>query len=187
MRQQIRRTVGLTTVALLGLVGFLAADQMAGSATGRSNATLSLRQTKLGAILVNAQGRTLYLFTRDRNARSSCTAACIRAWPPLLARGKPTAGTGLDPKLVGTTRRPNGAVQVTYNRHPLYTFALDKSADQTSGQRRTAFGGRWFAVSARGTAVTGTVVNTTTVITTSSQSTSVSTSTTMTSITSPYP
>jgi predicted lipoprotein with Yx(FWY)xxD motif len=187
MRQQIRTTVATATVAVLGLVGFLAADQVAGSATGRSAATLSLRQTKLGAILVNAQGRTLYLFTRDRTARSSCTAACVRAWPPLLARSKPTAGAGLDPKLVGTTRRPNGAVQVTYNRHPLYTFALDRGAGQTNGQRRAAFGGRWYALSARGAAVTGTVVTTTTVITTSSQSTSVSTSTTMTSITSPYP
>jgi predicted lipoprotein with Yx(FWY)xxD motif len=182
MRRQITTIAAVATAALLGLVGFFAADQVAGGTTGR--ATLSLRQTKLGPIVVNAQGRTLYLFARDRSGRSTCTAACAKFWPPLLTRSKPSAGTGLNPRLVGTTRRANGSLQVTYNRHPLYTSALDKAAGQANGQRRTAFGGRWYAVSARGTAIVGTATTTTISTTTS---TTTSTETTRTTITDPYP
>jgi hypothetical protein len=55
--------------------------------------------------------------------------------------------------LLGTTRRSNGGMQVTYNKHPLYSFALDKKTGQTNGEGMVAFGGKWYAVSAKGTAV----------------------------------
>ena len=141
----------LLTVAL-GLVGFLASGAIARSAS-QSNATVSLRKTDLGTILVNARGHTLYLFAKDKGGRSSCNGSCASFWPPLLSRGKPTAGLGVRKSLLGTTRRSNGSMQVTYNKHPLYTYALDRGAGQTKGEGNSLFGARWWAVSANGRAV----------------------------------
>jgi predicted lipoprotein with Yx(FWY)xxD motif len=157
----------LALVSALGLIGFLAAGSIARSATGTSHATVSLRKTKLGSVLVNSSGHTLYMFAKDRNGKSSCNATCAGFWPPLIRHGKPTVGPGVKASLLGTTRRSNGSVQVTYNKHPLYGFSLDKRAGQTNGEGRSAFGGRWYAVSANGTAVhkpppTTTTTNTTT-------------------------
>lgn len=148
----ITRILVLTLTMALGVIGFLAAGSVAGSAT-KSNATVSLRKTNLGLILVNARGHTLYLFAKDRSAKSSCAGSCARFWPPLLSRGKPTAGGGVKTSLLGTTRRTNGTLQVTYNRHPLYTYALDRAAGQTKGEGNSLFGARWWAVSASGRAV----------------------------------
>ena len=136
----------------LGVTGFLTAVSVAGGVT-RTTATVSLRETKLGPILVSARGRTLYLFAKDRNGKSACRASCARFWPPLLSNGKPTAGRGVRPLLLGTTKRADGGLQVTYKRHPLYTYALDKRAGQTRGEGSFAFGAKWYAVSANGRAV----------------------------------
>jgi predicted lipoprotein with Yx(FWY)xxD motif len=141
----------LTLTAMLGVTGFLAAASVAG--TARTNATVSLRKTGLGMILVNSRGRTLYLFARDTKGKSTCSGTCAKFWPPLLASSKPTAGAGVKSSLLGTTRRSDGRVQVTYNRHPLYGYALDKQAGQTKGQGVLGFGARWYAVSARGARV----------------------------------
>jgi predicted lipoprotein with Yx(FWY)xxD motif len=155
----------LTLTVALGMIGFLAAGSVAGSAT-TANATVSLRKTKLGPILVNAQGHTIYLFAKDRNGKSTCSGSCARFWPPLLSRGKPTAGPGVEPTLVGTTRRSNGRLQVTYNKHPLYSYSLDKRAGQTNGEGNFGFGGKWYAISAKGTAVVKAPTTTTTTPTT---------------------
>jgi len=171
-REALTRTVVLLTLtAVLGVNGFLVAGSVARSAT-QTNATVSLRKTTLGQILVNSRGHTLYLFAKDRNGRSACSGACARFWPPLLSQGKPTGGSGVKPSLLGTMKRSNGSLQVTYNRHPLYTYVLDKRAGQTKGERVSAFGARWYAVSARGRAVVG------------ASTTGTSTSTTTTT---PYP
>ena len=169
-----RVVVVLTMTAVLGVIGFLAAGSVARSAT-ETNATLSLRKTKLGPILVNSKSHTLYLFAKDRNGRSACGGSCARFWPPLLSKGNTTAGPGVKASLIGTTRRSNGSRQVTYNRHPLYTFTLDKRAGQTNGEGNTAFGAKWYAVSARGTAVF------------KASTTTTSTTTTGTTTTNPYP
>jgi predicted lipoprotein with Yx(FWY)xxD motif len=156
-----RMSVVLTLTAALGVVGFLAAGTVAWSAT-QTNATVSLRKTKLGPILVSSRGHTLYLFGRDRNGRSACSGDCAKFWPPLLSQGKPTAGAGVKASLLATTKRSNGSLQVTYNKHPLYTYALDKQAGQTNGEGSSAFGARWYAVSASGTAVIKAPATTTT-------------------------
>ena len=161
--QKGRMALALTLTVAIGVSGFLAASSVAGNA--RASATVSLAETKLGMVLVNSRGHTLYLFARDRNGRSACSASCARFWPPLLSSGKPTAGSGVKQSLLGKTRRSDGRLQVTYNRHPLYTFALDKKAGQTAGQGNLAFGARWYAVSARGTKVVRPVANTTTTTT----------------------
>ena len=146
------RVVLLSLAALLGLVGFLVAGSIARSAT-QANRTVSLSSTKLGEILVNSKGHTLYMFLRDKNGKSSCSGSCAKFWPPYLQHGKATAGSGVKASLLGTTRRSNGSMQVTYKRHPLYGFALDKKAGQTNGEGQVAFDGKWYALSAKGTAV----------------------------------
>lgn len=159
------RTIAVMVAAALGVVGFLAAGSIGRSAT-RPSATVSLHKTTLGMILVAASGRTLYLFGKDRNDRSACSASCAQFWPPLLSRSKPTAGPGVRSALLGTTRRSNGSLQVTYNRHPLYTYALDKREGQTKGEGVFAFGATWYAVSAKGIAIVKTGATTTTTGTT---------------------
>jgi len=159
-----RMVAVLTVTAMLGVVGFLAAGSVARSATG-TNATVALRKTKLGMILVNSRGHTLYLFAKDRNGKSACSGSCAKFWPPSLRSGRPTAGSGVKASMLGTTKRSNGSLQLTYNKHPLYTFTLDKQAGQTKGEGALAFGARWYAVSARGTAVVKTSTTTTTTTT----------------------
>ena len=160
-----RSVVVLTLTAVLGVIGFLAAGSIALSAT-RTNATVSVHKTKLGLILVNSKRHTLYMFAKDKNGKSSCNGSCAKFWPPSLQVGKPTAGSGVKASLLGTIRRSNGSRQLTYNKHPLYTFTLDKKAGQTNGEANLAFGARWYAVSAKGRAVVKASTTTTTTGTT---------------------
>jgi predicted lipoprotein with Yx(FWY)xxD motif len=146
-------TVTIMLAAALGVVGFLVAVSIAHSAT-RSTATVSLRKTTLGSVVVTVNGHTLYLFGKDRNGKSACAGSCAKFWPPLLTRNKPTAGPGVKASLLGTTKRSNGTTQVTYNKHPLYTYLLDKRAGQTKGEGVSAFGAKWYALSAKGAAIT---------------------------------
>lgn len=143
--------LGLLAASLAALGVWSAAALAGGTSPGR--ATVSLHSTDLGKVLVNAQGRTLYLFLKDRNGKSACTGRCAQYWPPLSARGKPTAGAGVKPAWLATVRRADGRMQVTYRRHPLYLFALDKRAGQTAGEGMSAFGAKWYAVAANGAAV----------------------------------
>jgi predicted lipoprotein with Yx(FWY)xxD motif len=155
----------LTLLAMLGVIGFLAAGSIARSATGTTG-SVSVSKTKLGLILVNSRGHTLYMFAKDKNGKSSCNGSCAKFWPPSLQVGKPTAGSGVKASLLGTIRRSNGSRQLTYNKHPLYSFTLDKRAGQTNGEGNLAFGARWYAVSAKGTAVVKASTTTTTTTTT---------------------
>jgi predicted lipoprotein with Yx(FWY)xxD motif len=164
----MRTLLALTLALCLGAIGFLAAGALAGDA---ARGTVSLRTTKLGPVLVDSKGRTLYLFTRDLAGRSACSKTCATRWPPVISRGTPTAGAGAKQPLLAKTKRSNGATQVTYNEHPLYRYALDKRPGQTLGQRLSAFGGRWYAISSAGKPVTaappsGTPTTTTTTTTT---------------------
>jgi predicted lipoprotein with Yx(FWY)xxD motif len=107
----------------------------------------------LGRILVDSRGRTLYLFKKDTGARSRCSGSCAVNWPPLLATGRPVAGSGIKSSKLGTTRRSDGKTQVVYNRHPLYRFVADSKPGDTNGQGLTAFGARWFVVSPAGSQI----------------------------------
>ena len=117
--------------------------------------TVNVRRSRLGKILVDSRGRTLYLFKKDSGKKSACFGQCATFWPPLRANGKPTAGSGARASKLGTTRRSDGKPQVTYNGHPLYRFAQDKKPGDTNGEGLTAFGARWFAVSPAGKQVSG--------------------------------
>jgi len=112
--------------------------------------TVAVGNSGLGNILVDSQGRTVYMFGADSGTTSACTGACAAAWPPVQAMGTPTAGNGANAALVATTSRSDGTSQVTYNGHPLYTFAGDNQAGDTNGEGRVAFGGTWSALSPAG-------------------------------------
>ncbi len=110
-------------------------------------ATVQLRHTNLGSILVSSSGRTLYEFTRDHANKSSCAAisGCSAAWPSLKASGKPTAGAGIKASLLSS----HGG-QVTYAGHPLYTYSGDSGPGKTSYVGIKEFGGTWYAINASG-------------------------------------
>jgi predicted lipoprotein with Yx(FWY)xxD motif len=155
------RTAPALTIWLIAAAAALAALAAAifllhapKSAAARTASTVvSTRSTSLGRILVNSRGRTLYLVAKDKNGKSACAGMCATFWPPLIAAGKPRVAGGAKASLLGTTKRADGRLQVTYNHHPLYTFVKDKQAGQTNGEGLTAFGGQWDAVSPAGTKV----------------------------------
>ena len=119
-----------------------------------SSATVSVANTGLGKILVDAKGRTLYLFEKDSGTKSACSGGCAAAWPPLRASGKPTAGSGANASLLGTTPRSDGKSQVTYAGHPLYLYQGDSKPGDTTGQGSTGFGAPWYVLSPTGTDIT---------------------------------
>jgi predicted lipoprotein with Yx(FWY)xxD motif len=116
-------------------------------------AVISTAKTSLGQIIVNSNGRTLYLFEKDRNGKSACSGQCAAFWPPLITSGKPSVTNGAKASLIGTTKRADGRLQVTYNHHPLYTFVKDKKAGQTNGEGVNAFGAVWDAMSPAGATI----------------------------------
>jgi predicted lipoprotein with Yx(FWY)xxD motif len=120
-----------------------------------TSSTVAVASTNLGNVLVNSEGRTLYLFGADSGTKSACSGACAAQWPPLVTSGTPTAGSGAKASLVGTSMRSDGKQQVTYNGHPVYTYAGDQQAGDTNGQGLNAFGGSWFALTASGDQVSG--------------------------------
>ena len=120
------------------------------SSSGGGGSSVKLASTKLGKVLVDAQGRTLYLFEADKGAMSACGGACASVWPPLTITGKPTAGSGITASKLGTTKRSDGSTEVTYNGHPLYTYAGDSGPGQTAGQGIDGFGAEWYVLSAAG-------------------------------------
>jgi predicted lipoprotein with Yx(FWY)xxD motif len=136
------------------------AASSAPSSTSASSGTVDLAKGNLGPILIDSRGRTLYLWQADTGAKSTCTGACASAWPPLVATGKPTAGSGVRSSLLATTKRANGTEQVTYNGHPLYRFAGDTAPRQTNGQGSTGFGAPWYVLSPGGNALTGATAST---------------------------
>jgi predicted lipoprotein with Yx(FWY)xxD motif len=113
-------------------------------------AFVGLEKAALGKILVDAHGGTLYLFERDRNGVSMCDSVCAKNWPPLTSHATPRAGKGVRQSLLHLGRSRNGARQVTYAGHPLYTFVGDKRGGQTAGEGLDAFGGEWYVVDAKG-------------------------------------
>ena len=120
------------------------------AATDSQAARVSAASSSLGKIIVDGNGRTLYLFEKDTRGRSACSGTCAMYWPPVTTHGNPVAGRGLKSSLLGTIRRANGARQVTYASHPLYRYVLDTKAGQTNGEGLQDFGAGWDALSPAG-------------------------------------
>ncbi len=125
------------------------ANSSSSSSTSTSGTVIGTRSTKLGTVLVNAQGHTLYWFAKDTATTSNCTGTCATYWPPVI--GKPAAAAGASlPKGFGSITRSGGQVQATYDGHPLYTYAADTSAGMTSGNGANLSGGKWWAMTPTG-------------------------------------
>src|ERR1700744_5132894 len=114
--------------------------------------TVATRHTGLGNVLVDAQGRTLYLFEKDKGMTSACSGACASIWPPLKAT-KVVAGTGLSAAHLSGAKQPGGGGDVTYAGHPLYTYVGDTKPGETKGQGLNQFGAEWYVLSPSGTKI----------------------------------
>jgi predicted lipoprotein with Yx(FWY)xxD motif len=113
-----------------------------------AGASVAVGTTSLGDVLVDGEGRTLYVFTADTADRSTCTGACLQAWPRYTPTAV-TAGDGVDEALLGTIT-VDGVQQATIDHRPLYHFASDSAPGDVKGQ---GVGGNWFVVSPKGTPV----------------------------------
>ncbi len=129
-------------------------ENSAASPATEGEATLTAAEVPgLGAVLVNSEGLTVYEFAKDKGTTSSCYGAYEERWPPVTATDMPTAGEGTAAAQLGTTKRKDGSMQVTYAGHPLYTFVADKSPREANGNGSDAFGGLWWALDEAGSAV----------------------------------
>jgi predicted lipoprotein with Yx(FWY)xxD motif len=133
-----------------GLLAVVAAVVAPVAASSTGGATVKIAKSKLGSILVDSRGITLYDFPPDKAGKSTCYGACAALWPPLLTKGKPHAGPGVKAALLGTTKRKDGKIEVTYGGHPLYYFVSDRKPGQTTGQGLNQFGAPWWVLSAAG-------------------------------------
>lgn len=126
------------------------ATTAAGTASGGAAATISTAKIPLGTILVNGSTRPVYLFEADTGTTSTCTGACAAAWPPVVTKGTPKATGSARSAKLGTTKRADGTLQVTYAGHPLYTFARDTTAGKATGEDSNAFGAGWYVLAPSG-------------------------------------
>ena len=154
-----RRVIGLSallaawTVAGAGAVAASTTQATVANSGATSAASLTAHSSRYGKILFDGRGRVLYLFARDRGGRSSCSGACATAWPPFLTKGAPRTLSGVNAKLLGTTKRGDGTLQVTYAKHPLYYFKEDTKPGQIKCQNVSNFGGLWLVVAPSGKSV----------------------------------
>lgn len=124
------------------------ADQVA-RARVPAHARLTLRSSEYGKTIFDSSARVLYVFSADRSSTSNCYGVCAKAWPPMLTKGAPSAGSGVKASLLGTTKRRDGTLQVTYNRHPLYYYSADMRG-KIMCQHANMHGGFWYVVKANG-------------------------------------
>ncbi len=115
-------------------------------------ATVEVRETARGKILVDEAGFTLYMFTADKKHQDHCITVekCTSFWPPVLVTGMPTAGEGVKSKFVSTTTLPGGEKQVTFKKKPLYTYVGDAMPGETDYIGAFEFGGYWYGLTAKG-------------------------------------
>jgi predicted lipoprotein with Yx(FWY)xxD motif len=138
---------------LLAVFALLAAIVAVPAFAAPPRAKVLVRSTKVGEVLVDARGRSLYLRTIDGSRKSTCYGSCAAAWPPFVTSGTPRAGSGVKHALLGTAKRTDGTLQVTYAGHPLYFFGQDAKAGQIAGQGTA---GTWWVLGASGKKITKT-------------------------------
>ncbi len=126
-------------------VAVLAAASGSVSAATSAAAKLSVQSTEYGKVLFGPGGKVVYAFGADKSSTSRCYGVCAAAWPPLLTKGAPLAASGVESKLLGTTKRRNGTLQVTYAGHPLYYYSADKIG-KVMCQHANMHGGLWLIV-----------------------------------------
>jgi predicted lipoprotein with Yx(FWY)xxD motif len=122
----------------------------ASSGAGSVGVVKAAKVGDLGTIIVDSEGLTLYDFHKDKGGKSSCYGACAGAWPPLLTEGEPKAEAGAMASQLGTTKRKDGTVQVTYAGWPVYTYVGDKGPGEANGNDFSQFGAQWYALMPNG-------------------------------------
>ena len=140
-------------VILVALAATLAVGTNGAEATNTStpaHAKLILHKSEFGKVIFDSNGNVVYMFGRDKTATSTCYGICAKAWPPLLTKSTPSVGTGLNANLLGTTKRKDGSLQVTYNHHPLYFYSADMHG-KIMCQHAVMHGGIWLVLKANGT------------------------------------
>ena len=115
-----------------------------------AGAAIDARATALGRTLVDARGRTVYLFEADKPNVSNCSGACLSIWPPLTSGAKPQAKGGVLAAKIGTISSTGGKQQVTYGGHPLYYYVGDQKPGDTKGQGLNQFGAEWYVLAPTG-------------------------------------
>ena len=138
---------------LVLLVAVVLATVLVPTATPADRGTVTVHASRFGRTLFDGRGFVLYAFTRDPRGRSVCTGACAAAWPPYTVAAPPRAGAGVTRSLLGTTRRADGKLQVTYAGRPLYYYVGDRRPGQILCQNVSEFGGLWLVARANGTLV----------------------------------
>ncbi|HEV8105412.1 MAG TPA: hypothetical protein VGP69_16890 [Gaiellaceae bacterium] len=146
----MNRLITLVTALIAAVAVAATAAAFALAADTGSSAKVAIGRSPLGRILVDGKGITLYDFPPDKGTTSVCYGACAALWPPLLTHGKPIAGPGVRASLLGTTKRKDGKLEVTYNGHPLYYWVGDHKPGQTTGQALNQFGGPWWVLTPAG-------------------------------------
>ena len=143
----------LKKMVIAGLLAVVAALAVFGSAqaAGGAAARLGVGSTEYGKAVFGPSGKVLYVFGADHGSTSSCYGVCAQAWPPLLTSGAPLAGAGVEAKLLGTTTRHDGSVQVTYGGHPVYYYSADK-VGKVMCQHANMHGGLWLIIKPNGQA-----------------------------------
>jgi predicted lipoprotein with Yx(FWY)xxD motif len=153
MRTTLLRTLSGAATAGLLLAGGASAAGQAKASAARKTVVISTRKVhKLGVVLVDGRGRTLYMFVPDKRKKVTCVKTCAVVWPPiklpkdarLVTKGKAKAS------LLGSDRDPTGGSVVTYHGWPLYTYVGDTAAGQAKGQALNLNGGLWYVLTASG-------------------------------------
>jgi predicted lipoprotein with Yx(FWY)xxD motif len=143
-----------TTTATAAAATTPATSTTSTTAAAASGVTIKTAKGSGATYLTGPNGRALYLWVADSGGKSACMGTCAKAWPPLITKGSPTAGAGVNASDLGTTMRSDGTEEVTYKGHPLYYFVADTSAGSTKGQGSDSFGAKWWLVAPSGTAIT---------------------------------
>jgi predicted lipoprotein with Yx(FWY)xxD motif len=140
-------------LTVISSVVFAAVVAVVAAASAATGTVISWRQTSIGNAITTSSGHTLYLFRADHGTTSTCYGQCAKFWPPVLTTSKPVASGRVMTSLLGTTKRKDGKLQVTYKGHPLYTFLEDKKPGQTTGEGSTNFGASWYALAPSGATI----------------------------------
>jgi predicted lipoprotein with Yx(FWY)xxD motif len=149
VRKGARWIAPIAAVLTLGAVSSVALAVLA------KPTTVTTHTTKRGKDIAALSGHALYMFSTDSSTKSTCYGACARTWKPLLTSSRPVAasGSGVNSRMLGTLRRTDHTLQVTYNHHPLYLFSGDRRAGTINGEGANKFGGHWYIVNTSGNAV----------------------------------
>lgn len=154
MHRRIRRPLAIVGTMFAVSAALAAAGPGSGAAMTAKGAhlrtgTVHVAKLPVGRVLVDAAGKTVYVFSSDKHHAPTCTGACAGYWPQLLA-GRVHAGSGVKKKWLGTVKMSDGKRQVTYHHWPLYTFVGDKKNGEASGQGMQVFGGTWSTIGGNG-------------------------------------